>query len=130
MLRTLRAPPQPGSVRESVLLMALMMEENIEHAKFRAAQQLQLDKDKGVEAFEEYMKIAFPYLDTVKRRDRAKFIEILQQELSRGPLRVSALAQPKLRSRLKQQQIRNRRTVPMTRGEEARLYSKLRMPGV
>lgn len=110
--------------------MALMMEENIEHAKFRAAQQLQLDKDKGVEAFEEYMKIAFPYLDTVKRRDRAKFIEILQQELSRGPLRVSALAQPKLRSRLKQQQIRNRRTVPMTRGEEARLYSKLRMPGV
>jgi hypothetical protein len=79
-----------------------MQLESIEHARFRALSQLIIDQEKGVEAFEEYMKLAFPYLEATKRRDRKKFIQIMQEEIQRGPMVVTPMQQPKMRSRLKQ----------------------------
>jgi hypothetical protein len=76
--------------------------EEIEHARFRALSQLIVDQEKGVEAFEEYMKVAFPYLDAVKKKDRQQHINILKEWTKRGPMKVTPLGQPKLRSRMKQ----------------------------
>jgi hypothetical protein len=93
--------------------------EGIEHARFRALAQLYVDKDKGVEAFEDYMKTAFPYLDAAKRQDREKFVKMLQQEIARGPISVTPVASPKMRSRLKTKMLRKR---PQTREEANKLY--------
>lgn len=75
--------------------------ENIEHAKFRALAQITIDKDQGLEAFEDYMKIAFPYLESVKQREKADHIKALEGWVKKGPLKVTPLLAPKLQSRMK-----------------------------
>jgi hypothetical protein len=83
--------------------MLLMMKlETIEHSRFRALSQIIIDQEKGVEAFEEYMKLAFPYLEAVKSRDKEKYIDMLKREVARGPMLVTPMKQTQLRSRLKQ----------------------------
>lgn len=79
--------------------------EEIEHARFRALSQLIVDQEKGVEAFEEYMKVAFPYLDAVKKKDRQQHIDILNKWTKSGPLKITPLAQPKMKSRMKQKYV-------------------------
>jgi hypothetical protein len=68
--------------------MALMQEETVEHAKLRALSQILIDKSKGIEAFEEYMKVAFPYLETVKLRDKENMKKVLADWIAQGPLGV------------------------------------------
>jgi len=75
--------------------------ETIEHARFRALAQLIVDSKKGIEAFEEYMKIAFPYLEASKKRDRDKYIDILKNEVFKGPMRVRSMRAPMAQSRMK-----------------------------
>jgi len=75
--------------------------ENIEHAKFRAQAQIHMDKEKGVEAFEEYMKIAFPYLESVKKRERSDHIKALESWTKQGPLKITPMLAPRMQSRLK-----------------------------
>jgi hypothetical protein len=123
MLKTLQAPPRVGSLRESVLLLALMMTEHIDHAKFRAMAQVVIDKDKGMEAFDEYMKTAFPYLETQKTRERQQYIDILKNELKHGALAVKPVVPPTLRSRLKEKH--QQREKPLTRDQERNLYTRL-----
>lgn len=119
LLKTLQAPPPKGSLRESVLVLLLMKLETIEHARFRALAQIIVDQKKGVDAFEEYMKIAFPYLEIAKSRDKEKYLEVLKKEVGRGPLLIHALRQPVAKSRLKQ------RVISRTREQENKLYNKL-----
>lgn len=119
LLKTLQAPPQKGSLRESVLILLLMKLETIEHARFRALAQIIVDQKKGVDAFEEYMKIAFPYLEIAKSRDKEKHIEMLKKEVGRGPLAVKVLQQPVAKSRLKQ------RMISRTKQQSDKLYNKL-----
>lgn len=123
MLQTLRAPPERGSLRESVLILLLAKQETIEHARFRALAQLIVDKEKGVTAFEEYMKIAFPYLEATKKQERAPFLKLLQQEVGRGALAVRSVAQPKLSSRIVK--AKSSRARPQNAEEERRLYKKI-----
>ena len=78
-----------------------MRQETIEHAKFRAQMQTQLDSEKGVEAFEEYMRAAFPYLEATKRREKDDFIDKLNAEAKQGPMRIQPLGQPSFKSKLK-----------------------------
>lgn len=99
--------------------------EDIEHAKFRAQAQIVLDKDKGVTAFEEYMKIAFPYLESVKRREKDDHIKALNQWIGQGPLQVTPMLSPKLNSRMKNQ------AAALKRGKGSdKLYSKLRKKSI
>lgn len=81
------------------MLLAMKLE-TIEHARLRALAQIVIDKDKGVEAFEEYMKIAFPYLEATKRRDREEHIAILNREVQKGVLAVTPMATPEMKSRV------------------------------
>lgn len=123
MLKTLSAPPQRGSLRESVLILLMMKLETIEHARFRALAQITVDKNKGIEAFEEYMKIAFPYLEASKKQERKSSIEILKQEIGRGALVVKPVTSPNMRSRVAT--AKASRTAPQSQGEERRLYKKM-----
>lgn len=123
MLRTLRAPPEFGSLRESVLTLLQMKLETIEHARFRALSQIVIDKEKGVEAFEEYMKLAFPYLEAAKKQDRKAILERLQKEVYKGPIVVTPMEMPKMKSRVST--ARAARTSPQSPSEEKRLYKKI-----
>lgn len=97
--------------------------ENIEHAKFRAQAQIFMDQDKGIEAFEEYMKIAFPYLESAKKREKADHIKALEQWTKQGPLMVTPMLSPKMKSRMRHKVIEvDRKRDP----EKAnRLYQKM-----
>ena len=84
--------------------MVLMMQENIEHAKFRALAQIVLDPAKGSEAFEEYMKIAFPYMTGAKKKFADEAKEVMHREISkyRNGIAVRPLEDlPRGRSRMR-----------------------------
>ena len=106
LLRTLQEPPKKGTLRESALVLLLMQQEGIEHARFRAMAQIVIDQKAGIEAFEEYMKLAFPYLEASKAKDKAQFIDLMKREVAQGPLVVTPQEQPKARSKLKQRVVR------------------------
>lgn len=97
--------------------------EAIEHARFRALAQIYLDKDKGVEAFEEYMKVAFPYLEATKKKDREVALKELNQWIGKGAFKVTPIAMPKMRSKLKARLVERSR--PQTKEEADKLYKKL-----
>ena len=91
-------------------MMLRMKLETIEHARLRALAQLLVDKDKGVEAFEEYMKLAFPYAEATKRKEKDDYIKRLKSEIGRGAIRVVPLKSPTLTSRVGTAKQRSRRT--------------------
>lgn len=81
--------------------------EDIEHARFRALAQIILvsgseKQDAGIEAFEDYMKIAFPSLEQRKETKKQQARNALMSWIKEGPLKVTALSQPgRANSRLK-----------------------------
>lgn len=99
---TLREVPRKGSLRESVLLLFVLKKEEIEYARDLALAQIQLDKDKGLERFNEYRKAAFPWVETAKKRDEDAHKKLLAQVVKQGPIVVRAMHQQKFRSRLVQ----------------------------
>lgn len=100
LLATLREPPKAGSLRELVLRLLIMMKEEAEYLKWRALAVLLLDHSKGGEAFDAYTKAAFPYMDQEKSREKDDLLKALQREVSRGPVAIKKVEQPKVRSRL------------------------------
>lgn len=84
-----------GSLREWVIILLLNKLEDIEHARLRAVVQVLLDKDKGVEAFEDYMKIAFPYLEGRKKQQKDDAQKALMSWIKEGPLKVTPLHEEK-----------------------------------
>lgn len=106
MLRTMQAPPPTGSLQEWVLISLIDKTEAIDLAKFRALAQLIVDKEKGVEAFEEYLKIAFPGFESRKQREREGMHKQLRQWTDSGPLQVVSLEEPTARSKLKTRMVR------------------------
>lgn len=106
MLRTLQAPPRPGSLQEWLLILLLDRLEDIEHARFRALAQIILvsnseKQESGIEAFEDYMKIAFPSLEGRKKAQAEQAYDALRSWIAEGPLKVTPLIGPK-RSRMKE----------------------------
>lgn len=94
--------------------------EEIEYARFHALAQLIADKEKGVEAFSRYMKIAFPGFESRKRAQDDEVKKQLKEWVNSGPLKVTPLPMPTGRSRLK---TRSARVTKDERGEK--IYSRL-----
>lgn len=105
-----------------MLTLLLMKLESIEHARFRAISQIVIDKEKGISAFEEYMKLAFPYLEATKRRERQGHVEHLKSWVGRGPMAIRALPQANLKSRVAAARARVK---PQSQQEEQQLYKKI-----
>ena len=103
--------------------MLLMRLESIEHSKFRASAQLIIDKEKGVEAFEAYMKAAFPYLEATKREQNRDVMTQLSKEVKKGAIQIRPMVEQKVRSKLKTRLVK--RATPKTKKESNALYGKL-----
>lgn len=101
MFQTLREPPKRGSLRESVLILYVLQKEHVEHARLRALAQGIVNKEKAVEAFEQYQHAAFPWIQTQKRRDAQAHIRLLADEVKRGVLGIRPLWEKPIRSRLR-----------------------------
>ena len=114
LFATLREPPQKGTLRESVLLLYVLKKEEIEYARDLALAQIQLDKDKGLERFNEYRKTMFPWVETAKKRDEDFHRKLLADVVKQGPLFVQATHTPKFKSRLVQR-IEKDKTPKVTR---------------
>lgn len=99
-----------------------MKQEEIAHARIRALAQIMVNKEKGPEVFEEYMKSAFPWIQTVRKRTNDEQIKILMDEVKKGVLQIKgALWQKPVQSRLKTKVIEAKRN-PV---DVDKLYSKL-----
>lgn len=122
MFQSLREPPERGSLRESVLILFVHMREQIEHARLRALAQGIINKEKAVEAFEEYLKAAFPWIETQKRRDSQHFVKLLGDEVKRGALGIRPLWEKPMRSRLKTRVVQRRSEKSMDQ-----IYEKIGM---
>jgi hypothetical protein len=101
LLATLREPPKRGSVRELVLSLFVLKRQQVEHARLRALAQIGMDKEKGVEAFNDYMKVAFPWVEQTKKKDDEKTKKALMEEVRRGGLKVIPIAETQFKSRLR-----------------------------
>lgn len=65
--------------------------------------QVLVNKEAGAEAFEDYMKIAFPYLEGRKKREKEAAHESLMAWVKSGPMTVTPMQEPKkMKSRLKE----------------------------
>lgn len=76
--------PPKGSLQESVLVLYVLKKEQIEHARLRALAQAMTVKEKAKEAFEDYMKVAFPWLETQKKREYDAARAVLMKEIASG----------------------------------------------
>lgn len=101
MFQTLREPPLKGSLRESILLLYVLKQQNITFLRDLALAQVIVNKKYDV--FEDLQKEMFPWMETAKKRDRVDHIKHLMEEVKRGPLTVSASAVPTMKSRLSKQ---------------------------
>lgn len=109
-------------------MLYVLKKEQVEHARLRALAQAIIAKEKGKEVFDEYMKVAFPWLETQKKRDKSDHVQILLEEVKKGGLSIKPLWQEqKMRSRLKMQVVeRESPAAPKKSREELNeLYSKL-----
>ena len=123
LLRTLQAPPLKGSLQEWALIFLMDRLEDIEHARYLALVQVVIDKDEGIKAFDEYMKIAFPSLALRKKERENETKKVLEWWTSRGPMEVTPLAPLTLKSKLKT------KVVQVTQDERANaLYRDLGDP--
>lgn len=116
----MQAPPPKGSLQEWVLITLVDRDETIALAKFRALAQLIIDQDKGIEAFEEYMKIAFPGFESRKNRETENVHKQLKDWTDSGPIKVVPMEEPSARSKMKT------RMVTVTKDNKAKdFYNKL-----
>jgi hypothetical protein len=103
--------------------MFTLMQERSNHARLRAVVQSTVDKEQGVQAFEDYMKVAFPWIETAKGRERMDYMKKLVNEVRRGPLSVSPMAMPRVKSRTREKLEKNQ--AKPDPAAMSRLYEKL-----
>lgn len=70
-------------------MLYVLQREGIQHAQLRALAQAVINREKGKEVFDEYMKVAFPWLETQKKRDHSEHARILIEEVKRGGLAIT-----------------------------------------
>jgi hypothetical protein len=110
-------------------MLFVLKKEYIEHARLRALATSILNKDKGVEAFDEYRKEAFPWAENQQNRDKAGHIALLNEEVKKGALGIKPLweAKTRVKSRMRHKIIEaDELTKPRKSPEEMKnLYTKL-----
>lgn len=88
--------------------------------------QTMVKPDKASEAFEDYRKARFPWVESSKKKSRAADIKQLMDEVKRGPLVVTPQISPRLKSHLKARVLE--RQVPSTPAavkEQRHIYASM-----
>jgi hypothetical protein len=88
-----------GSLRESVLLMLIIHKDRIEHAATRLLTQSQINPEAGPKAFDEYVKIRYPYLETSKKNEKDTAVARMLSEIQKGPLSIRPMSDTSIKSK-------------------------------
>lgn len=121
MYQTLREPPARGSLLESIIHLYVLKQQNITFLRDLAL--AQAIASKKLDTFQEYQKEMFPWLETVKTKEKVDHIAKLLEAVKAGPLQVQSVEEPKIRSRLKR--VKHVSSSPDVRKRQDELYSKL-----
>jgi hypothetical protein len=62
--------------------------------------QAQINPGEGPKAYDEYVKIRYPYLETAKKREKEDTVKVLLEEVSKGPLVIRPMGDPAVKSKL------------------------------
>lgn len=108
--------------------MYVLKREHVEHGRLRALATAIINKEKAGEAFDDYMKTAFPWLQTQKGKQHQESIDQLKAEIKRASkgyaIRPLWEQKSKVRSRLKTKVVEG--SIPKkSKKEMDALYSKL-----
>lgn len=105
---------------QAYLLQALLIrKDQIEFTRTRAIVQALVNKDEADNALKTYRDAQMPYLPRIQKDDRQKHIQRLMSEVARGPMQITPVMQPKVRSKLK--------TRVVQRSEEERATAQRRL---
>lgn len=80
--------------------MLIIKKDQIEHGATKVLAQAQVNPEAGVKAYEEYVKIRYPYLETVKKREKDDAVSKLLSEVNKGPIRIRPMGDTTQKSRL------------------------------
>ena len=69
-------------------MLLILKKDHIEFTRLRALAQSFINKEKGPEAFDEFRRAAFPWVETQQKRDQQATIKILQDEIKKGALAI------------------------------------------
>jgi hypothetical protein len=83
----------------------VLQKDRVEHARTRALAQMMLDKEKGIEAFEDYKRTNFPWLEKQKKRDKDDHVEKMMREIRAGGLSIQPIGDQRVKSRLRAKQV-------------------------
>jgi hypothetical protein len=111
-------------------MLLILKKEQVEFARLRVLTQSLVNKEKGPEAYDEFRKMAFPWVETQKGRDRMAHIKILQEEVKKGVLGIAPLWEnnQKIKSKMRTRVVASndlKRSQKSTE-DEKRIYSKMR----
>lgn len=107
-------------------MLFVLKKEQVEHARLRALAQSIIAKEKGKEVFDEYMKTAFPWLETQKQRDKNDHMQLLIQEVKKGGLSIKPLWEDQRSKGKGRTTVVDAHAPPMrSRTAQNKLYSKL-----
>ena len=105
------------------MLLYVLKREEREYMRDLSLAQIQLNKDKGAERFNEFRKLMFPWIETAKARDDDEHKRVLKEVIGRGPLVVKATSQQRVKSRLVQRVDGQRQQ--LTKEQQNELYKRL-----
>ena len=107
-------------------MLYVLKKEQIEHARLRALAQAIVSKDKGKEVFDDYMKTAFPWLESQKKNSHKNVIKALNAEVKRGAMGIKPLWQANQHRRLKTTVVEKQAaSTPEQQARRGALYTKL-----
>lgn len=69
-------------------MLLVLKKDHIEFTRLRALAQAMINKEKGPEAFDEFKKVAFPWVQTQQKRDQQATIKVLMDEVQKGALAI------------------------------------------
>lgn len=107
--------------------MLIIQKDRTEHAATRLLTQAQINSEAAPKAFEEYVKVRYPYLEVAKKREHDDAIKALKGAVKSGPLIVSPMGDPMVKSRLHKKIERSDGSSGGSEGKEvsSRLLSKI-----
>lgn len=113
-----------GSPREVLLILLWLQKEQMDFVQTRAMIQSIANHEKASEAFEDYKKIRFPWIESSQTKNKIDHIKRLMEEVKKGPIAITATPQStRMRSRLKTKIVE--RTNPRIAAEQKKIYEKM-----
>lgn len=103
----------------------ILKKEDIETARTRVLVQTMLEKEHSRETWDAFIKIAYPWAETAKKREVGEWAMRLAQEVTKGPLVVTAQRDPSYKSRLKARVIEKENLSPQAAAAISRISKRL-----